>query len=156
MSLPPKFHGSKRWVAKSIERRGLEHRLRMQTVEQSILNAGDVDDLALADKLCELFEKHSIPLKISYYVWNGCDWSPTLVFKGQCHPYSGNNDRRGPHKDHIHVEFEDTNLGTKPISIIGDVIIPVHRFMATKDWNAPVSGWGSWDPENPDLKTAVM
>jgi hypothetical protein len=42
------------------------------------LNAGDVDDLALADKLCELFEKHSIPLKISYYVWNGCDWSNAI------------------------------------------------------------------------------
>jgi hypothetical protein len=120
------------------------------------LNAKEDIELRLANKLCEFFQIHSIPLKIKYYIWNGCDWSPTLIYRGKCHTYSGNNDARGPHKDHIHVEFENTDLTTKPISIIPDVIIPLHRFMETRDWNAPVEGWGSWNASDPSLKQTVV
>lgn len=120
------------------------------------LNAGNPVHKTLGDELCELFKWRATSLKIAGYIWNHCTWRKKMVVAvGECRPYSGNNDARGPHTDHIHLEFENTDLSGKPISFIRDVIVPIHKHMATRDLDAPVSGWGSWDPDNPKLLEAV-
>lgn len=121
------------------------------------LDANDDVDLKLGNELCELFKASAATFKIHDYIWNGCDWSRTnIAAVGECNVYAGNNDRRGPHKDHIHLAFENTDLKGKPNLFVEKVIIPIHEYMSTRDWEAPVEGWGSWDPENAALKTPVF
>jgi hypothetical protein len=116
------------------------------------LDASDPTDLVLADKLCELFRWNAIELQIDNYIWNGHIWGRTDPIRGgEDRVYSGNNDARGPHRDHIHVEFKSGNLDSLPVDFIRYVVVPVHEYMATRDWNAPVSGKGSWDSTNPAL-----
>jgi len=113
------------------------------------LDASDPTDLVLADKLCELFRWNAIALRIDNYIWNKCIWGRTdPVSGGKGRVYSGNDDARGPHRDHIHVEFKAGDLDGLPIDFIPHVVIPVHEYMETRDWNAPVSGKGSWDSKN--------
>ena len=73
------------------------------------LDAGDPLDKRLGDLLFEMFSKYAYDFKVAHTIWAGWIWSK--VKGGHARHYTGGG---GPHREHVHVDFDDDHLDEVP------------------------------------------
>jgi hypothetical protein len=87
----------------------------------------------LGELLYQMFKNNADTLKVNHVIFNWKEWSPgggmddTTISKG---------DSRGPHTNHVHVDFVDEGMKDKPVAIVHllEQAAAQLRMAGFKDW----------------------
>jgi hypothetical protein len=112
------------------------------------LDAKDPLDKKLGDLLFRLFYTHPVELKTDHVIWDGHWWhsgtGPTT--------YSGSG---GPHRDHVHVAFDDDSLDILPLAFDRMCAYLVEAYISGNDGAADRQDglYGqAFDPKKPNVR----
>ncbi len=78
------------------------------------------EEKALGEGLFEMFKANAVLLKTNHVIYNWKEWSPGSAGNTTI----GRSDKRGPHTNHVHVDFVDDALDT-PSSHIKMCALPI-------------------------------